>query len=81
MNDVLKKIKKLRESKSLTLGDMAKAIGYCSAKGYRDVEIGKTKLTVECLQRIAACFEVSVEYFFEGKITNAVSDDSPHSAA
>ncbi len=81
MNDILKKIRKMRESRALTLGNMATAIGYSSAKGYRDVEIGKTKLTVECLQRIAAYFEVSVEYFFENKITDMVKDKGPTTEA
>ena len=81
MSDVLKKVKSLRESKSLTLGDLAKAVGYCSAKGYRDVEIGKTKLTVERLQRLAEFYGVPIEYFFDEKITKVVQSDNPDSAA
>ena len=59
------KIKSLRKKNSMTQKDMAKLIGYKTAKGYHDVECGRIKLRLEHLQKISAKFKVPVSYFFE----------------
>lgn len=72
MNNVLVKIKEMREKNGLTLNDLACVTGYQSAKGYRDLEMGKIKLTVEHLQRLADFYNLPICFFFDESITKKV---------
>lgn len=64
-NKIVQKIKDLRKTKKLTQEDMAKILGYTSAKGYHDIESGRIKLKIEHLQKISNEFHIPIEKFFE----------------
>lgn len=64
IQEILMKIKKLREDRGLSLKDVAKGIGYKSGKGYYEVESGKISLKVEHVEKLANFYGISVTYFF-----------------
>ncbi|WP_051296659.1 helix-turn-helix domain-containing protein [Anaeroarcus burkinensis] len=72
MENILIKIRSLREKHGFTLKKLAKVTGYRSAKGYRDLENGNVKLTVEHLKSLAEFYNISICYFFENEITEKV---------
>nr|DAZ17071.1 MAG TPA: Helix-turn-helix XRE-family like protein [Caudoviricetes sp.] len=62
---ILIRIKKLRKKNNLTQKDMAKILGYKSAKGYHDIECGRIKIRLEHLQKLSSNFHIPIKYFFE----------------
>lgn len=62
--EILMKIKKNRKEHNLTQKDMAKILGYKTAKGYHDIECGKIKLKLEHLEKLSSKFNIPLEKFF-----------------
>lgn len=62
--ETLMKIKKIRKEHNLTQKDMAKILGYKTAKGYHDIECGKIKLKLEHLEKLSSKFNIPLEKFF-----------------
>lgn len=65
--DALAVVCELRKQRKLTLAEVAKGIGYKSGKGYRDIEIGKTELTLNHIENLANFYEVPFNIFFAPK--------------
>ncbi|MGG3890083.1 helix-turn-helix transcriptional regulator [Metabacillus fastidiosus] len=70
----LKKIKKLRKKAQLSLGQMAKLLGYESPNGYYYLEVGRGKFSAEALARVSDIFNIPInDLFFEDDIAKMVS--------
>lgn len=65
--DALAVVCELRKQRKLTLAEVAEGIGYKSGKGYRDIEIGKTELTLNHIERLAGFYQVPFNIFFAPK--------------
>lgn len=60
MNGICRKIKQLRDNKSLTQPDMAEKLNI-SLKAYQNFENGITKLDLQRLQEVAKILEIPIE--------------------
>lgn len=72
VNLILQEIKDIRVTRKPDLNELAKAVGFETAKGYYDLESGRTKLTVLHLEKIASYYGLELSYFFDEKITKKV---------
>lgn len=63
-DEVLQVVRSLRKQRNLTFNDVAKGVGYKTGKGWRDVEIGKSELTVNHVFSLAEFYNVPLGYFF-----------------
>lgn len=70
----LEKIKRLRKSKKLSQGDMAKIVGFNSLYPYHRKESGIQDFTANELYAIANFFEVPIEYFFENDVAKNATE-------
>ena len=62
----LDKIKSLRKSKSITIEEMSRKLGYQSPNGYYYLETGKNKFPADSLAIVAKIINVDIrELFFE----------------
>ena len=71
---VLKRIKQLRIESKYSLEDVAKGIGYETAKGYYDLESGKTSIKLEHLDRLSKFYKIPIGFFFKQDSTKKVHD-------
>ncbi|VBB05612.1 Hypothetical protein LUCI_0822 [Lucifera butyrica] len=74
---VLKTIKKLRIDNKYSLNDVAKGIGYETAKGYYDLESGKTDIKLEHLEKLSKFYKVPLEIFLNPNSTITVHGEEP----
>lgn len=65
IQQILLKIKTIREEKGLSLQEVADGIGYKTGKGYYDVESGRVALKVEHIERLADFYGIGLVYFFK----------------
>ena len=61
--EVLEIIKQLRKNYRYSLSEVAAGIGYETAKGYYDLESGKTDIKLEHLIRLSNFYNVSIDFF------------------
>jgi len=73
MNEILKKIKELREKKFLSQDDIAVKMGI-KQQVYSNIEKGKCRLLVEHLLKISEVLEVPVSCFFQEKSLDGNED-------
>ncbi len=71
---VLNRIRQLRSDNKFSLDDVAQGIGYVTAKGYYDLESGKTSIKLDHLVRLSKFYKVPIEFFFRKNSTNAVQE-------
>ncbi|MGI2294127.1 helix-turn-helix domain-containing protein [Paenibacillus sp. GXUN7292] len=72
------KLKHLRNTKDISLIEMATALGFSTAGGYSRIETGENKLKAEQLPKIAKKFGITLEQlikeiFFENKVDECSS--------
>ena len=60
----LEKIKQLRKSADIAIGDMAEKLGYKSPNGYFYLERGISQFTAVMLADVAEMFDVPIEELF-----------------
>ena len=74
----LQVIRNLRSEHRYSLGDVAVGIGYETAKGYYDLESGKTDIKLEHIERLAKFYNVPVEFFLNPNTTETVIESTEH---
>lgn len=57
-------IKRLRKERGVEVLDVAEAVGYKSAKGYWELETGRTAMKLKTLEALAKFYNVPVSIFF-----------------
>lgn len=62
---VLAQIKQLRAKNKYSLAKVANGIGYETAKGYYDLESGKTDIKLEHLEKLAKFYGVPIGFFLK----------------
>ena len=72
--EVLKVIRKLRKERRYSLADVAIGIGYGTAKGYYDLESGKTDIKLEHLIKLSNFYKVPMGFFLNDDSTNLVHE-------
>lgn len=73
---VLRNIKQLRIGNRYSLEEVAQGIGYETAKGYYDLESGKTSVKLEHLERLSKFYKVSIDFFLKQDSTEKVQGDN-----
>lgn len=63
-DEVLEVVRSLRKQRNLSFNEVAKGVGYKTGKGWRDVEIGKSELTVNHVFSLAKFYDVPIGIFF-----------------
>ncbi len=58
--ELIKKLKALRHEKGWSIAELSKRMGFSSQMGYANIELGKTKVTLEHLEALSAVFHLSV---------------------
>lgn len=69
MEDILKKIRELRNVRGFSYENMADEL-HISTSTYRKIENNETKLTVERLYQISKVLQAPVNYFLGEKVSN-----------
>ena len=64
-------VKEIREAKGISQSHVADKLGM-TPQGYRHIEIGNSRLTVEVLRVIAKVLDEDVSVFFDRKLTESV---------
>jgi transcriptional regulator with XRE-family HTH domain len=61
---IREKLKRIRSERNIEVIEIAKALGYCSEKGYYDLESGRTDIKIKHIEILMGFYKLPKEAFF-----------------